>query len=481
MGALDTLSDIDTLSQLQDGQSAANAPTANQNDYGALESAKPPLDPNDVEARKQIFSSAADRIMQMRNQRQAPYNGADMGLLAFGKNLTANNGANSARDFTNAMYESEVAKQSQRDANTAFAGQQQGLDIRASIAKILSSPTMGDEDKLQSMYQLSILGGDEKGAQSAASMLRAMHTGVAGRAVSVLNEQGKPEMVSAQDAVKRHLAPIVRDPTTGAILNQTGAAGSQVTPPKVQEIWTNNDLGAAPIHISKDEYKDNEAEYKKLVDVHDSAMNAAKVADQAKDALKSYWGGPAGQTLADWDASLPDALQSKAAQNTQFLNKKSGELAMQIANASKGMRIGIGMERFAKSTTIDTRNSKETNKKIVENLQEMPMLTQQQKNMEAYVKQFPAQHKEAIKDAFYQDYPLMIEQGGDKPAIINPAYKDPQLFKKWLQNKAGNTNDDDPGANEQPPSNAKQAGDGNYYLPDPNRPGKYLQWQPSSQ
>jgi len=32
----------------------------------------------------------------------------------------------------------------------------------------------------------------------------------------------------------------------------------------------------------------------------------------------------------------------------------------------------------------------------------------------------------------------------------------------------------------QPPPNAKQAADGNYYVPDPNRPGKYLQWVPGN-
>jgi hypothetical protein len=31
---------------------------------------------------------------------------------------------------------------------------------------------------------------------------------------------------------------------------------------------------------------------------------------------------------------------------------------------------------------------------------------------------------------------------------------------------------------KQPPANAKQAADGNYYIPDPNRPGKYLRWTP---
>jgi hypothetical protein len=31
---------------------------------------------------------------------------------------------------------------------------------------------------------------------------------------------------------------------------------------------------------------------------------------------------------------------------------------------------------------------------------------------------------------------------------------------------------------KQPPANARQAADGNYYIPDPNRPGKYLRWTP---
>jgi hypothetical protein len=33
-------------------------------------------------------------------------------------------------------------------------------------------------------------------------------------------------------------------------------------------------------------------------------------------------------------------------------------------------------------------------------------------------------------------------------------------------------------APNQPPPGARQAADGNYYVPDPNRPGKYLQWVP---
>lgn len=33
-------------------------------------------------------------------------------------------------------------------------------------------------------------------------------------------------------------------------------------------------------------------------------------------------------------------------------------------------------------------------------------------------------------------------------------------------------------ASSQPPQGAKQAPDGNYYIPDPQRPGKYLQWVP---
>lgn len=473
----------DLSDSLVDAQSQQNAaPTTNPNDYGALPPAKEKIDPSDVEQRKQIFNNAAQRIIAMRNAMQQPYGGMDLGKAGFVQGITNNLPAGSPlAGMGNALAGQATGAETQRKANLELMSQQQGMDTRASIAKILSSPTLGDEDKIKSMYQLSVLGGDEKGATSAAQMLRAMHSGVAGRAVSVINEQGKPEMVSAQDAVDRHLAPIARDPTTGAILNQTSGTGATPPiPPKVQQIWQDNNL-ATPTHVSKDEYKDNEAEYKKAVDAHDGALGAAKVAEQAEPALKNYWSGTYGKSAADMNAMLPDALQAEGAQNTQFLGKKSGEIAMQIANASKGMRIGVGMERFAKSTTLDPLNASAVNEKIVDNIKDLPLITQQQKDMEAYVKQFPAQQKEAIRDAFYNDYPMMTEQDktGSKPAIINPAYKDPALFRKWLQNKdkaAPSAPTDNSGAT--PPQGAKQAKDGNYYLPDPNRPGKYLQWQP---
>lgn len=219
-GALDDLSDIDFLSQLQDSQAQqGSAPAVNPNDFGALPAPKESIDPADVETRKQIFNNATQRLLAMRDAMQRPYNGANLGMLAFGSEMVKPQRA-PGEAYANAALAKARAGEEQRQADIGYLGQQQGLDMRAAISKILASPTMGDEDKIQSMYQLSLLSGDDKGAQTSAQMLRAMHTGVAGRAISVLNEKGEPELTTAQDAVKRHLAPIMKD-AYGNILNKT--------------------------------------------------------------------------------------------------------------------------------------------------------------------------------------------------------------------------------------------------------------------
>lgn len=213
----------------------------------------------------------------------------------------------------------------------------------------------------------------------------------------------------------------------GAKLSAFNAAPS----PKAQQIFSDANLDPRVPPLTADEQKDNEADYKDAVKVHDAAVAASGIASRAIEPAKNYAGGVVGN-LASYNAALPEFMQNQSLQNTQLLNKYSGQIAMQLAQQSKGIRLGVGMEKFARSTTIDPNNSMPVNNTIIQNIQAMPALTLQQKNMEAYLKQLSPQYKEAVRDQFYNDYPMMIDDPNSDVAQINPAFKDQNLFRKWI-------------------------------------------------
>lgn len=241
----------------------------------------------------------------------------------------------------------------------------------------------------------------------------------------------------------------------GAKLSAFNAAPS----PKAQQIFADANLDPRVPPLTADEQKDNEADYKQAVTTHDAALGAAKIAQQAAPLLQNYVGGSMG-SLASANASLPQFMQSSALQNTQLLNKYSGQIAMQLAQQSKGIRIGVGMEKFARSTTIDPNNASDVNGVIVNNIENMPGITQQQKNLEAYLKQLSPQYKEAVRDQFYNDYPMMVDDPKSDVATINPAYKDPNLFRKWISGNAQSTQTATPSAGISLPGSANTSSSG---------------------
>lgn len=437
MGALDALSSSDDLTDaLQD----------NQPQNGNLMAAAPvPAAPEDIEARKQILQNATQRILQTRDQmmQQAPYGGNNLGDAASMSALLSGEGTkNPLGGLGAAIAAKPQAEEQQRQANVAQQQQLLGMGLRGQLAQIMQSGMGGDpRDNLQNTFSMGALMGDKDLMEGASRMLGATNRGMQSKAITVMTPQG-PQVMSAFDAAQKGYAPAQYDKNTGVLLNTPsaqggqGGAGQSSVPQPVQQIFKDNDLPVTPGQPTKDDIKENDDEYKGAVAADDSARGAAKVASQIQDKLKNYWSGTMGSVAANADAMLPDWAQSIGAQNTQYLNKNSGQIAMQVAQQSKGIRIGVGMEKFAKSTTIDPLNAAPVNQQIVQNIEDMPYITQQQKDMSGYIKQFPAQHKNAIQDAFYQKYPLMIDtKPGDpsSPAIVNPAYKDPQLFRKWLR------------------------------------------------
>jgi len=125
----------------------------------------PQVDLNDVQSRKDIFNRAAQRILESRNAIQQPYGGANMPLLTFGAALTANQGNNSARDFTGAMLAQANAKQAQQQAEQQTEQQRSGMDLRAQMAQIL-----GQGGSLEDVAALGAVGGEDKTADSLAKL-----------------------------------------------------------------------------------------------------------------------------------------------------------------------------------------------------------------------------------------------------------------------------------------------------------------------
>lgn len=109
---------------------------------GALSASTSPMsqaeDPNDVSARKDIFNQATQRLLQARQQMQAPYQGHDLGAEAFASGLTGS-GANVSDIISKAFGAQTAAEQKQREANQAYQQQLSGMDTQAQLAKILGS------------------------------------------------------------------------------------------------------------------------------------------------------------------------------------------------------------------------------------------------------------------------------------------------------------------------------------------------------
>lgn len=433
MGALDAISSPDDLGDaLQDSQQNPSVmPAALVQDA-----------PADVEARKQILQNATQRILQQRDQimKQPPYGGNNLGdAAAMSSLLSAGGTKNPLGGLGAAIAAKPQAEEQQRQANLQQQNQALSLDLRGKLAQIMQSGVGGDpRNNLQNMFGMGALMGDKDLMEGSGRMLGATNRGMQSKAMTVMNEKGQPEVMSAYDAAQRGLAPAQYDKNTGVLLNGKNGAGGVSSPvtPAVASIFNDASLPANPGQPTKDDIKNNDDQYKGAVASDDAARGASKVASQVQDKLKNYWSGSWGSTAANMDAALPDWAQSLGAQNTQYMNKNSGQIAMQIAQQSHGIRIGVGMEKFAKSTTIDPINAAPVNQQIVQNIEDLPYITQQQKDMMSYTKQFPAQHKNAIEDSFYQQYPLMLDAKSDDPnsvATINPAYKDPQLFRKFLR------------------------------------------------
>lgn len=237
------------------------------------------------------------------------------------------------------------------------------------------------------------------------------------------------------------------DKTTGQMtkVNSDGVAASgkeTSIPTKAAQVFADYSLPTTPPPLTdKDQQKTNNEDYKTATDANGAARQAAASVAQIIPALQDYQGGMGSTWLAGLNAALPEGMQNKQLINTQEINKKSGEIASELATKMKGARIGIGMERFIKSTTIDPANSKEANMFIVHNIMDMPSLTQTNAQLMAYTKALPADHRQAIIDSFYNENPMMIPASSADPkapddlSMVNPKYRDPHFFSNWINGK----------------------------------------------
>lgn len=126
MGALDQYEDMYDHSYNGGALSASTAPVSQIDD------------PNDISTRKDIFNQATQRLLQARQQMQAPYQGHDLGAEAFASGLTGS-GANVSDIISKAFGAQTAAEQKQREANQAYQQQLSGMDTQAQLAKILGS------------------------------------------------------------------------------------------------------------------------------------------------------------------------------------------------------------------------------------------------------------------------------------------------------------------------------------------------------
>lgn len=225
-----------------------------------------------------------------------------------------------------------------------------------------------------------------------------------------------------------------------------GGSSGQATqlPQKAAEAFAGSNLPMDYAPPDKEQMKINSDEYKKAISADDAARGAASIAQKIAPALNNYWSGQGATTRAGLDSLLPDSMMAEGAKNTQEINKVSGQLASELASSMKGVRLGVGMERFVKSTTIDPSNAPDVNKWILKNITEMPNVTSQIKNMEAYKRQLPAEHREALSDAFFAENPIMApvkDASGNDTGVseVNPKYKDPTFFRKWLNGQVPGT------------------------------------------
>lgn len=117
-------------------------PTSSVANSGALSSAANPSsspDQNDLQGRKDIFNEATQRLLQARQQMQAPYQGEDLGALALSADMGKASGMPVAEGYTQGMLDKAKAEQVQRDAQQVYQQQLSGMDTQAQLAKIMSN------------------------------------------------------------------------------------------------------------------------------------------------------------------------------------------------------------------------------------------------------------------------------------------------------------------------------------------------------
>jgi len=152
--------------------------------------------------------------------------------------------------------------------------------------------------------------------------------------------------------------------------------------------------------------------------------------------------------IADANSAAPNELFQKIG-NKAVLDAAGGSLGTGFSNADRD---------FLSGTVPNIGNTPEGNRQII---QIARTVEQRKQQVAKFARDYAKQHSGRIDAGFDQ----ALQQWSD----AHPAFQQPQGGSQPSQAPQ------QPQAAPQPQSQPRQAPDGKFYVPDPNRPGKYLQ------
>lgn len=266
------------------------------------------------------------------------------------------------------------------------------------------------------------------------------HEGMLGQKdiVPIKDALGNTRLVKKTDAINAQKSgDIYQSQSSEGMFNQI--------PTKAKEIWADNSLSPTPKPLTKREADDLTVDYATARKADEGANQASMLVDKVMPALQNYTSGIGAEFRAGAVAAASSILGEDAPDyttNAQEINKVSKSLANQLAaQMPSGSRVGIGMDKFLQSSTIDPNNTPEANLWIAKNIKDAPAITSQVVALKAYLSEnkISAAHANSLKQRFFKENPVMVPspvKGIDK---VNPKFEDPEYFNKWLNGKIGSS------------------------------------------
>lgn len=262
---------------------------------------------------------------------------------------------------------------------------------------------------------------------------------------------GLKDVVKIKDALgTEHLvkkSDLINAQKDGSVAGAQNADGTFSTiPDKASEAWKENGLSPTSPPINKFQAKALSQHYDDAVKADQGARDASVMVDKIYPALQNYSGGMGSEFRSNAMAAASSLFNAKAPDfttNAQEINKVSGTIATQLASQMpSGSRVGIGVDNLFKSTTISPTNTPEANMWIAKNIKDAPAVTAQVVGIKSYLAEnniSPA-HANAIEQKFYKENPIMVPSGAGKGIDrVNPKFKDPSFFYKWISGKEGSS------------------------------------------